>query len=219
MDDTWKKTDEARWPSHPLTEILCKLHTLSFELANHAPQLGKHSLNAARVLEGIRDCLQQPSQEKLKRLARAATDLAGKTSRLPRSREENKRAAMALKDAVEDSLNRYPTAFTDAKQQMESSEAIATRLEVARTTYAYMGAKRVLPHGGTAEERIAIFTEVIEKKVRPFTDAGQKMDPETIIKACHKACGGKGQPFRAEQRQSVRRRVREQEKRKALKGQ
>jgi hypothetical protein len=185
-----------------MTAMLGKLHTLSFELSEASWVLGQSFLDAARALEGVRICVAgTPAQRK--KLAKAATILIGKASRLPTKLNELKTATNELVGAVK----------LAQENPHATAKDIATHLEIGRTMAANRGAKAVLPHDGTAEERIALFTETIEKKVKAFTDPGEQMDPVAIFTACYKACGGKGQPLRAGQRQQVR--LREREERKA----
>ena len=190
-------------PENPLTAMLGRLHLLRYELADLAPVLGEHFLDAARVVEGVSLCLSCPvwngprpvpradsepegnKKGQQSRLARAATDLAGKASKVPRTLRENRPAADALVAAVK-------LAQQDPSATVEN---IARHLEIARTLHAHLGARRVLPHGGTAEERIALFKEAI-KRLWDRTDGGA-LDHEAVVSACARACGNKRELFGA----------------------
>ena len=109
-------------------------------------------------------------------------------SDLPRSFKEAKSAAAALVGAVNLARHQDPNA---------TAEDIASMLEISRTImHETRGTKRLLPHNGTAKERIALFTKAIEK-VQSRTDGGKPLDPEAVVSECARACGNRREIFGA----------------------
>jgi hypothetical protein len=90
----------------------------------------------------------------------------------------------------------------------EISLEIAGALEMLRATGAGFGTLRVLPHDGSCEERIDLFTEVIEG-LRIRTPGGTKIDPEAVVSACARACGNRRELFGALRKEVIRKARRE----------
>ena len=90
-------------------------------------------------------------------------------------------------------------ALKDAKA---TSTSIATHVEVARTMHEIQGTKRLLPHDGTAEERIALFAKAVD--TRQNNSDGGALDPEAVISACARACGNKKELFGAARKRQRR---------------
>jgi len=175
-------------------------------------------LAAARVLEGLRLNLGREGgaselgkiATQLLRLAYRRGIIATAKGRYPSSLREVRRGTAALERGVQVAMERGQRGV----EGWSSSRGIAIGLEIARILNSSTGTERVLPHGGAPEERLDTLAHAVED-VQRFTDPGEQMDPKNIVKKCAKACGYNGQPFRAEQRQEIRKRKRERDKRRA----
>ena len=221
---------------HPLTPILAKLHLLRFELAEVAPRLGEHFLDAARVIEGVSLCLSNPvwngprpvpradsepegnKKGQQSRLARAATDLVGKASRLPRKLDEMRAAADALVEAVKVALDPPPVLWSDGPPippDPVTPRTVARHLESARTLYAYLGARRVLPHNGSRTRRIAILEVAIKKLWKRVSARDERLPrpafpsgvaPWPVVQACARALSNDDEVFGAQRKRAQRER-------------
>lgn len=241
---------------HPLTPILAKLHLLRFELAEVAPRLGEHFLDAARVIEGVSLCLSNPvwngprpvpradsepsgpallpdppapvpradsepegnKKGQQSRLARAATDLVGKASRLPRKLRESRAAADALVEAVKVALDPPPVLWSDGPPippDPVTPRTVARHLESARTLYAYLGARRVLPHNGSRTRRIAILEVAIKKLWKRVSARDERLPrptfpsgvaPWPVVQACARALSNDDEVFGAQRKRAQRER-------------
>ncbi len=153
-----------------------------------AGDLGQGWLYGARIVEGITARLCSPIEKTRKgqpssallKLARAATDLGDK--RRPRLLRDVGPAAEALAREV--------------RLAQENGSDIATNLEIARTLHANLGTKQLLPHEGTAEERIALFDDAI-RRLRQNSAGGKTLDHEEVVSKCACACGNHRELFGA----------------------
>jgi hypothetical protein len=179
-----------------------KLRLLSFELAEVSADLGQGQyLDAARVVEGVRICL--GDSEKHKRLARAATDLAGKASELPRTLRENRAAADALVKAVRLAQCHPPdetAGESPGTKRKKLAAHIAEYLDIARTLHAHRGARRLLPSTGTRNERIALFTMAIDDLLVD----DDRPDAHAVVGACARKLGNKRELFGAQRKRERR---------------
>jgi hypothetical protein len=203
----WKEWMEAKASS-----LLKKVNALSIELADASWNLGDAFLDAARVLEGVRICM--GDRTRFAKLARAATDLAGSASKLPRNHSEIKHAVDALVGAVQVAQDRPPV----------SPESIATLLAVVWRKTQHLGTLTLIGAEDEAEVqkgcaraieqlqrhcigelfeklRFEILmnrprrvqhseTEELEEKLRrEFTSGTRRLDPEAVVTACARMSG------------------------------
>jgi hypothetical protein len=130
-----------KWVDERTSSLLKKVSALSIELATASWNLGDAFLDAARVLEGV--CICMGDRTRFAKLARAATDLAGSASELPRNPSEIKPAVDALVMAVLVAQERPPV----------SPESIATQLALAWKRAEHLGTMNLLCFGTAREVR------------------------------------------------------------------
>jgi len=208
--EDWAKAQRqfVRRALRRLTAIVDRVRAQSIELAKASRESGQQCLDAARTLEGVCLCLGDPS--KYDKLARAATDLAGSASELPRKIGEFKTAANVLVEAVVFAQEHPPV----------TPVSIATQLDIACNIAEHKGAKQLLCCGD--EERVKTCTDAIrrllgsrvfelgekmrferlmksqpfvqdreirEKIEREFTNGTRRLDPESVVTACAREFG------------------------------
>jgi hypothetical protein len=207
--EDWARSDRraAERALRRLTAILDRVRAQSIELAKASRESGQQCLDAARTLEGVCLCLGDPS--KYDKLARAATDLAGSASELPRKLGELKTAANVLVEAVVFAQEHPPV----------TPVSIATQLDIACNIAEHKGAKQLLCCGD--EERVETCTNAIwrlqracigelgeklvveslqrprilhdsdvwEKLEREFANGTRRLDPEAVVTACARMFG------------------------------
>jgi hypothetical protein len=195
---------------HPWAQLLSEIHILERKLAWYAQASGHDGcLAAARVVEALKLCLQAPaiyeSGQHLPDVAaefrKVATQLlrvarlhgVQQSSRYPSNLGRWDRAAAVLAQSVEVSMERGET----------DSHSVACYMEISRALNQTSGTQRVLPHDGTAEERVALFAEAIEKQ-RNRTTGGDVLDPESLVSACARACGNRRELFGAVRKREKR---------------
>jgi hypothetical protein len=88
------------------------------------------------------------------------------------------------------------------------TQEVAACVEMLRAFNSRLGTERVLPHKGTAEERVALFTEAIEK-LRRNSPGEKPLDPEAVVTVCARACGNRQELFGAVRKKESRKARRE----------
>ena len=200
-----------------------KVFALEAEIAKHAAATGDdRCLAAARVIEGLRTCLDAPIECSASapktvssQLGQVASDLRGIARQhgangadyYPSDTGRADRAAEELLAAVRGAIDR----------KMQPS-GIALTVEFARACHKDIGTAKLLPHAGTAEERLAAFTTAIDEvraaKARDASWEELGIDPAApnladalhsrplkqddapaVLRACARACGFTGDPL------------------------
>jgi len=225
----WESLERHRdgpLPQKSLPEQICfSLLELHSQMALHGEEArSERFLAAARVIEALRLCLVAPDlrpaeprrpgmASEFGKVARQLVRLAHvhggvedprTASSYPRSIRECKEPATLLAMAV-----KFARMYGGSgRVGREISLEIAGALEMLRATGAGFGTLRVLPHDGSCEERIDLFTEVIEG-LRIRTPGGTEIDPEAVVSACARACGNRRELFGALRKEVIRKARRE----------
>jgi len=179
---------------HPFSVMLEKVYLLGAELEIYAQRVGDEKfLAAALVVEALHRCLAEPEiyvaggLKMTSKLKNVASDLRGliKKARIQRMNVGVRREDLpiAIESRLPSKLEEFQTAASSLVAAVRlaqehppvTADSIAFYLEIARTLHERLGAKRLLPHSGTEEERIALFTKEVER-----------LQQDCIEKACEK---------------------------------
>jgi hypothetical protein len=162
-------------------------------------QNDESSLIAARIVEGLCACM-SISKDRRAGIASEMNKAGALLTRLGGHDAAALPARLAQLNLAEERLAKTVEAFIILGA---TDEQIAQALEMGRSCSANWGSLEILPHLGTAQERIALFSGAIAK-LRERTGGTRTLDHEAVVTSCARELGNRGKLFEA-RRKAVKR--------------